>query len=78
MKKLTTVKRTDGTEISNQEFWDICKDLIPGDKCPWCEKDILEYTPEDVYSGEGLICPKCFSDYAYYKNENYMVEYNAT
>ena len=55
-----------GALISEQEFWNICNDLIPGDRCPWCQGGILEYSLEDLYHSEELICPKCYSDYAYY------------
>lgn len=61
-----------------QKFWDDSMELIPGDICLYCKKSVLEYSPETDWHSEELICPKCFSDYAFYIEESTMFGYNAT
>lgn len=70
--------RPPGSLLSEHEFWNICDELMPGDICPWCRRDVVVISHEDEYTGEYLICPRCYSDYAYYREEDTLFEYNVT
>jgi len=65
--------------MTEQEFWNLCKELNPGDPCPYCNGDLVDYcNADEPWNDEYLACPKCDSTYFYYKERCNVIDYNAT